>query len=72
MKKVDCLGDICPVPIIKTKKALQSIKSGESFMVVTDHSCSLENLLTLLKSYDVVYESEEVINGVWEIIVTKI
>ncbi len=72
MKKVDCLGDICPIPIIKTKKVLKSIKSGESFMIVTDHSCSLENLLILLKNYNVEYESEEVINGVWEITVTKI
>jgi len=72
MKKIDCLGDICPVPIIKTKKELQNIKSGESIMVVTDHSCSLENLIELLKKYNVTYYYEEVINGVWEIIVTKI
>jgi len=72
MKKIDCLGDICPVPIIKTKKELQNVKSGESIMVVTDHSCSLENLIELLKKYNVTYYYEEVINGVWEIIVTKI
>jgi len=72
MQKVDCLGDICPVPIIKTKKQLQNTKSGESFMIVTDHSCSLENLIELLKNYNVSYEYEEVINGVWEIIVTRL
>lgn len=72
MKKVDCLGDICPVPVIKTKKELQNMKSGESIMLITDHSCSLENLIELLKNYDVKYTYEEVINGVWEVIVTKI
>lgn len=72
MKKVDCLGDICPLPVIKTKKELQSMKSGESIMVVTDHSCSLENLIELIKNCNVKYNYEEVINGVWEITVTKI
>lgn len=72
MKKVDCLGDVCPVPIIKTKKALQSIGSGESIMVVTDHSCTLEALVGLLANYNVEYHSEEVINGVWEITITML
>ncbi|SKC90771.1 sulfurtransferase TusA family protein [Maledivibacter halophilus] len=72
MKKIDCLGDVCPVPIIKTKKGLQSIGPGESIIVVTDHSCTLEALVSLLENYNVKFESDEVINGVWEITVTKL
>ncbi|WP_461205794.1 sulfurtransferase TusA family protein [Clostridium sp. DL1XJH146] len=72
MKKVDCLGDICPVPIIKTKKELRKIKPKESIMVVTDHSCTVEALTEFLKEYDVKQEIEEVINGVWEITITKL
>lgn len=72
MKKVNCLGDICPIPVIKTKKELQNIGSGESIMVVTDHSCSFEALIDLLENYEVEIESDEVINGVWEITITKI
>jgi len=30
MKKVDCLGDMCPIPIIKARKALNSASSGET------------------------------------------
>ncbi len=72
MKKVDCLGDICPVPIIKTKKELRKTKSGQSIMIVTDHSCTIEALADLFKHYNVKYETEEVINGVWEVTVTKL
>ena len=71
MKKIDCLGDICPIPIIKTKKELQQMASGETVMIATDHSCTFQNLMDLLAGYDVQVESEEVINGVWEIHVTK-
>ncbi|NBI06818.1 sulfurtransferase TusA family protein [Senegalia massiliensis] len=72
MKKIDCMGDICPIPIVKTKKGLQNLQTGESIMIVTDHSCSFENLMELLKDRNVKIESEEVINGVWEITVTKL
>ncbi|EOD00820.1 sulfurtransferase TusA family protein [Caldisalinibacter kiritimatiensis] len=71
MKKIDCLGDVCPIPVIKAKKELHNMKSGESFMIVTDHSCTLESLVELLKKYDVEYNVDEVINGVWEITITK-
>ncbi|MBS4534150.1 sulfurtransferase TusA family protein [Clostridium sp. D2Q-14] len=72
MKKIDCLGDVCPIPIIKTKKGLQNIQPGESIMIVTDHSCTLEALIELLENRNVKMESDEVINGVWEIAITKL
>ncbi|MTI47198.1 sulfurtransferase TusA family protein [Sporosalibacterium faouarense] len=72
MKKVNCLGDLCPIPVIKTKKELQKMKSGESVMVVTDHSCTLEALVDLFKNYDVKFDYDEVINGVWEITITRL
>lgn len=72
MKKIDCLGDVCPIPIIKTKKELKSMKTGESIMVVTDHSCTFEALIELLENRNVKIKSDEVINGVWEIVITKL
>lgn len=69
MRTIDCLGDICPIPILKTKKELKSIKPGEVVKVVTDHSCVLESVIINFKKYNITYE--EVINGVWEIFITK-
>jgi tRNA 2-thiouridine synthesizing protein A len=69
MRTIDCLGDICPIPILKTKKELKSIKPGEVVKVVTDHSCVLESVISNFKKYNITYE--EVINGVWEIFITK-
>ncbi|MTI66078.1 MAG: sulfurtransferase TusA family protein [Firmicutes bacterium] len=69
MKKIDCLGDMCPIPILKTKKALKKVKSKETVQVVTDHSCVLESMLSNFKEHKIT--SEEVINGIWEIYITK-
>jgi TusA-related sulfurtransferase len=50
IKVLDCFGDICPVPILKIQKELKSSKSGYEFMVVTDHSCTVESVKT--QKYD--------------------
>ncbi|MBZ2175023.1 sulfurtransferase TusA family protein [Schnuerera sp. xch1] len=69
MKKVDCLGDMCPIPIIKTRRALKSVSSADTIKVITDHSCVLEAIINNFKKYKITHE--EVINGVWEIFITK-
>ncbi len=71
MKTLDCLGDMCPVPIIKIKKELQTMKSQECLKIITDHSCVANSILDHYKNKKVSIQTEEVINGVWEIIMTK-
>lgn len=71
MKKIDCCGDFCPIPIIKTKKALETLAINDCLMIVTDHSCVVESINEFSKQHTCKYEEEEVINGVWEITITK-
>ena len=72
MKKIDCLGEICPIPILRIKEELKTLPKGGSFMLVTDHSCVLQSISDhYKKSSNIRLEPEEVINGVWEIIITK-
>lgn len=70
MKKIDCLGEICPVPVMKLKSVMKSIQSGEDYLLITDHSCTIKNLESFCKANHLKYCSEEVMNGVWEITVT--
>lgn len=67
MKKIDCLGEICPVPLIKLQKEIKQIQSGEEVMLVTDHSCTKKTLNEFCQSHGLNFECEEVLNGVWEI-----
>lgn len=72
MKKIDCLGEFCPIPILRIQKELKTLQKGESFMLVTDHSCVLQSITDYFqKSSGISLEQEEVINGVWEIIITR-
>ncbi|AFA49015.1 sulfurtransferase TusA family protein [Acetobacterium woodii] len=70
MKTIDCLGDMCPIPVLKAKKELKNTQPGETIKIVTDHSCVLESLSSKFKKHHIT--SDEVINGVWEIFITKI
>ena len=41
---LDCLGEACPVPLIKTEKALEKLESGDILIVQLDHSCAMKNV----------------------------
>lgn len=71
IKKIDCFGDICPIPIIKIEQALKEAKVGESFMVIVDHSCTIAGITNkyLDRKHDV--KIDEVMNGVWEVTFKK-
>ena len=71
MIKIDCLGQICPVPMIQLQKHIHQIQKGEIVLIVTDHSCTLTSIRDFCKGHGFSYESEEVITGVWEVKVCK-
>jgi len=71
MQNIDCLGDMCPVPVLKTKTELKKIGRGESVKVETDHSCVLQSLLDNFREPKYTITYNEVMNGIWEIIITK-
>jgi len=72
MNKINCLGDYCPIPLIKIKKALNELAKDDSLMLVTDHSCVVESIKEYLDISKFHYMIDEVINGVWEITVEKV
>ena len=71
MNKIDCFGDICPVPLIKMQNEMEHMTSGDSLEMVVDHSCVIESIKEYLAKSEFTFEIDEVMNGVWEIIVTK-
>lgn len=71
MTKIDCFGDICPVPLLKIQSQLKKINDGDTFMIVVDHSCVVESIDDYYKSTRHEINAVEVINGVWEISITK-
>jgi selenium metabolism protein YedF len=70
MKIVDTKGQLCPAPLIATKRALKETTLGESFIVVTDNLTSFNNISRYLRDNNTDFHSGEA-EGVWTITITR-
>jgi TusA-related sulfurtransferase len=42
--KVDCMGDNCPMPLVKTRKAIRKASPGDIIEVIGDHASSKKEI----------------------------
>ncbi len=70
MRVVDTKGQLCPAPLIATRKALKESAVGESFIVLTDNQTSLNNVTRFLKDNNTAFQMSEK-GGVWSLTITK-
>lgn len=71
MKTIDSFGEMCPIPVLRIEEEIKTLEKGGSFMIVVDHSCVVESIKNKYKNRNINVKIDEVMNGVWEIIVTK-
>jgi TusA-related sulfurtransferase len=68
---LDCLGEACPVPLVKAQKALEDLAVGDVLIVQIDHSCAMKNVPEWAREAGHNVEIEEVDDGEWEIVIEK-
>ncbi|MBV1758192.1 MAG: sulfurtransferase TusA family protein [Dethiosulfatibacter sp.] len=68
---LDCLGEACPVPLVKSENALKSLEIGDVLVVQIDHSCAVKNVPEWARKEGHFVDIEEVDDGEWEIIIEK-
>ena len=68
---LDCLGEACPVPLIKTQQALEKMEIDDLLIVEIDHSCAMKNVPDWARSVGHSVEIEETGEGEWNIIIQK-
>jgi TusA-related sulfurtransferase len=68
---VDCLGEACPVPLMKAQKALDKLDVGDVLLVQIDHSCAMKNVPEWAREAGHNVEIEEVDDGEWEVVIEK-
>ena len=68
---VDVIGEICPIPLIETRKALNVSKSGEIIEIMGTHDSSKEEIPMAVESSgsEVLRVFEE--EGIWHIFIKK-
>ncbi|SCZ79410.1 sulfurtransferase TusA family protein [Acidaminobacter hydrogenoformans] len=73
MKEVmlDCLGEACPIPLVKAQNAINEMDLGDILIVQIDHSCAMKNLPEWANKEGYNCELEEVDDGEWEVIIEK-
>lgn len=69
MLEVNAIGLVCPVPVIMTKKALNSIEEGE-VSVLVDNETAKENLEKLAKEMGYSYVSSKKDENI-QVVITK-
>jgi selenium metabolism protein YedF len=70
MRIVDTKGQLCPAPLIATKRALKETPAGESFIVLTDNQTSFTNVSRFLKDNNTPFTVGEE-EGIWSLTVSK-
>jgi len=68
---VDTKGMACPMPIVKAKKALDSLESGQTMEVLSTDKGSLNDFTAWVKQTKNEMISHEEENGVYKFIVKK-
>lgn len=68
MEKIDALGLACPVPVVKTKKAL---KTSEIVSIMVDNLVSTQNLEKMAKQLGFEYSMEKLAPEVYEVIIDR-
>ena len=71
MENLNCLGDMCPVPLLKLKECKALTARGEVVKLVTDHSCSVESITEYCKKHNLKFTVTEPMNGIWELFISS-
>ncbi len=69
--ELDCMGEACPIPLVKAEKALEKMEIGDVLIVQIDHSCAMKNVPEWARKQGHNVELEEVDDGEWEVIIEK-
>lgn len=69
--ELDCMGEACPVPLMKTEKKMSTLAAGDVLVVHIDHSCAMKNVPEWARKQGFNVEVEEVDDGEWDVIIEK-
>ncbi|MCB6202434.1 sulfurtransferase-like selenium metabolism protein YedF [Extibacter muris] len=67
MITVNAMGDNCPVPVIKTKKAMQALTGPETIEVLVDNEIAVQNVTKMAESEGGKAASEQTAEGAYKI-----
>lgn len=71
-KEIDLKGEVCPYTFVKSKLALENMKTGEVLRVKIDYPEAVENVPDSMENQgQKVLNVEKISDGEWELIIKK-
>ncbi|MGG5254429.1 sulfurtransferase TusA family protein [Neobacillus sp. SM06] len=70
--RLDCMGEACPVPLLKAEKKIKELAAGDVLIVEIDHSCAMKNVPEWARKQGHNVDLEEVDDGEWEVYIEKV
>lgn len=70
MITVNAMGDICPIPVVKTKKALGELNGAGEIEVLVDNETAVKNVTKMAKSSGASAESEQLGEKQYRVLIT--
>ena len=67
---VDAMGDHCPIPVVKTKKALGKLQGAGQIEVLVDNETAMKNVMKMAKSSGASAESEKISDREYKVMIT--
>ena len=66
---VDAMGDACPIPVIKTKKALDEAGENAEIEVLVDNETALKNVTKMAESTGAEVTGEKIAEGQYRVLI---
>ncbi len=70
MKIVDAMGDACPIPVVKTKKAIQELETGDIVQTLVDNEIAVQNLTKMAQQMNCPVKSEKLDDNEYRVMIT--
>lgn len=67
MIKVNAIGDVCPIPVVKTKKAMQELQGAETIEVLVDNEIAVTNVTKMATGLGANVSSEKIADKEYKI-----
>jgi TusA-related sulfurtransferase len=68
---LDVLGEVCPIPLLRTQQKFQLLLTGDTLVVETDFSRSVRNIMEWAEKNNLKFAVENLEDGVWQVCLTK-
>lgn len=69
MITVNAIGDNCPIPVIKTKKAMQELQGPETIEVLVDNEIAVQNVTKMAASTGAEVSSEKIAEKEFKVVI---